>query len=240
MLLVDCVEMLLLGHAFVILLVFGSLLYRYGKRRNLERAFSLSFIGLLSVFVGTFLPMPTLFMLPLGPWLPENTNEKADAIVVLDAGLTPFGLPDGTSVDRIHQGVQLFLSGRAPLFLLTGSSRTGEVKGKRVSMAIARGLGIPDSKILLCGGVNTYEEAVNAKPLLEKYNAKTLLLVTSSHHIPRASAVFRHQGFTVIPYNIRSPEFKWLAVPSWRNWDNLRAVCHEYVGLLVYWFRGWI
>ena len=61
-------------------------------------------------------------------------------------------------------------------------------------------MGIPSSAILLEDqSRNTSENASFSAPLLRERNAQEILLVTSASHMPRAAALFKAQGFQVIP-----------------------------------------
>jgi uncharacterized SAM-binding protein YcdF (DUF218 family) len=55
----------------------------------------------------------------------------------------------------------------------------------------------------------TRENAVEARRLLDPLAARRILLVTSALHMPRAAALFRGQGFEVVP----APT-DWLVVES--------------------------
>jgi uncharacterized SAM-binding protein YcdF (DUF218 family) len=105
---------------------------------------------------------------------------------------------------------------------------------------VACGMGVPDSSILLTPGFNTYYEGLSTKERLTSSQVQKILLVTHAYHMPRAAAVFRKQGFSVIPHVVPSPKFRWTEVFSWGNIGRLQGLCHEYVGLLVYRMRGWI
>jgi uncharacterized SAM-binding protein YcdF (DUF218 family) len=105
---------------------------------------------------------------------------------------------------------------------------------------IARGLDVPDSCIVLAPGFNTYHEGLSARRRLDPARVRKVVLVTHVSHVPRAVAVFRKQGFTVIPHAVPAPRLSWTDGFSWSNIWRLQNVCHEYVGLLVYRMRGWI
>ena len=73
-----------------------------------------------------------------------------------------------------------------------------------------------------------------------------LLLVTSSMHMPRASAVFRAQGIDVIPapVDVQVTEsdtprvFYW--IPSAHALSATTSALKEYMGFLYYRLRGYI
>jgi len=94
--------------------------------------------------------------------------------------------------------------------------------------------------------LNTYENALETKQLLEKHGLNKVLLVTSSLHMPRALATFRSAGINAIP----SPtDFEaidheqWIILdwlPDAKALERATRVIKEYMGLAVYRWRGWI
>ena len=73
-----------------------------------------------------------------------------------------------------------------------------------------------------------------------------VLIVTHALHMPRAMGVFRKQAVNAIPAGAppqivvpNGPSFSfWL--PSMHVLSASRSVVKEYVGMLVYWLRGWL
>ncbi len=107
--------------------------------------------------------------------------------------------------------------------------------------------GIPEQAIILeARSYTTYENGVYTIQELKQREISRILLVTSALHMPRAMAVFRKQGITAIPAPSapqivvpNDPQFSFWQ-PSRRALAASRSIVKEYVGLLVYWLRGWI
>ena len=60
--------------------------------------------------------------------------------------------------------------------------------------------GVPSTAILIeTKSLNTYQNAINVKPILESHNINNVLLVTSAIHMPRALATFQSVGINAIP-----------------------------------------
>jgi len=114
-------------------------------------------------------------------------------------------------------------------------------------------LGVPASAILQeSRSRNTYENAVEARRLLEPAGANRILLVTSALHMPRAVASFRHQGFEVIP----APTDFWIVteeaqtragrlfrlatsvLPDAETLAYTTRALHEYFGIAMYKLEG--
>lgn len=90
---------------------------------------------------------------------------------------------------------------------------------------------------------STFENAVNSRAMLGAEAEKKWLLVTSAFHMPRAVAVFKAQGFDVVPWPVdyRAPPH-----PNWHvDFENglahlsvLTLGVHEWAGLGAYWMSG--
>ena len=94
--------------------------------------------------------------------------------------------------------------------------------------------------------LNTHQNAVNCKPILEELEEDKFLLITSSLHMRRAMACFQKQGIEVQPYSAmkmvgtRRWEIDYLLVPSIDNFSKWRALIHEWIGFLSYKVRGYV
>ena len=94
--------------------------------------------------------------------------------------------------------------------------------------------------------LNTYQNAVNCKPLLEGLGDENFLLITSSLHMRRAIACFDKQGINVQPYSamkmvgVRRWQIDYLLVPSINNFGKWSALIHEWIGFASYKVRGYV
>jgi uncharacterized SAM-binding protein YcdF (DUF218 family) len=189
---------------------------------------------------------------------------RADAIVVLGGGLRAGVAPRGgvelnEAGDRLLTGVRLFRAGRAPLLLLSGGRVSFTADDPTPPEAIsarqlALELGVPADRIRLSSQARTTaEEARDLASLGAAGGWRTVLLVTSALHMPRALATLRRgTGLTVVPIAcdyqlpLRSgmgsstigsvllsllPDAGALALSS--------QAIKEHLGLLVYRLRGW-
>ncbi len=109
--------------------------------------------------------------------------EKADAIMVLGAGIKPDGTPSDALRDRLLVGISLFQQQRADRILITGDDgefRRNEIKAMN-QFLVDRG--VPESSILIDGrGYRTYESCKNAASL----HLRRIDVVTQRFHIARA------------------------------------------------------
>ena len=141
---------------------------------------------------------------PLEP--PPPQGQSYDAIVVLGGGILDRGSLRPTvqltsySRDRTTCGVDLYQQRYASKLVLTGGDDTFFGAGPILAREMknwAQRLGVPPADILVEErSRTTYENATGVKALL---GPGSIVLVSSASHLPRATALFRKQGFTVTP-----------------------------------------
>jgi uncharacterized SAM-binding protein YcdF (DUF218 family) len=178
-----------------------------------------------------------------------------DAIVVLGGTLSPPASPAreanlSAAVDRLVYATKLYRLGKSPTILISGGNATSAETMDAESIhaaALLRDWGIPADAILTeTESVNTYENAVYTKLMLDQHNLKSVLLVTSALHMPRALATFESAGVQAIPaatdFESRLPAASgmeaWIAEPG--ALEGTSRALKEYFGRLVYRQRGWI
>lgn len=184
--------------------------------------------------------------------MPEDLPQ-AQAIVVLGGNTAnsrrnwfePYD-PD-TASPRVDTAAMLYKAGRAPHVVLSGAALEGNVSEAQMMANTLIQKGVPEEALILeARSLTTHQNAVYTRRTLDEYNFNRVLLVTSALHMPRAMAVFRKQGISAIA----APSWPQITVPqdpTFSFWQpNVRAltasrsIIKEYVGLLVYWIRGWI
>jgi uncharacterized SAM-binding protein YcdF (DUF218 family) len=187
--------------------------------------------------------------------VPAESLPTADVIVVLGGTLSPPATSGGDAnlsgaADRLVHAARLFKHGKAPVILVSGGH--GETGGANDAesvhaAALLTGWGIPASAILTeTESVNTYENAVYTKLMLDQHNLKTVLLVTSALHMPRALATFETAGVHTTPaatdFESSLPAASGLAaiVANPAALEGTTRVLKEYVGWIVYRQRNWI
>jgi len=194
--------------------------------------------------------------------LPPDTLPTADAIVVLGGAIRPPDAPRPwvdvmESGDRPIHGARLYLAGKAPKIIMSGGRIDWKDGGPPESsdMAeIAKALGVPDDAILEDPtSLNTYQNAVNVKQILEEEGLDSVLLVTSAIHMPRSLRIFEKQGIEAIaaPTDFRityssedgekTAEGRLLyALPDAGHLEYSTRALKEYIGMVVYRLRGWL
>lgn len=195
--------------------------------------------------------------------IPTGELPTAEAIVVLGGATRPQSPPRPwidllDEGDRIVHGAQLYTQGKAPLLIMSGGRIDWQDNSESESADMAKlaeALGVPSTAILQDPtSLNTYENAVNVKKILQDRGIKRVLLVTSAMHMPRSIAIFKKQGIEAIP----APTDFWISEQEIQtdrvtvqetilNWFPDSGSLHrftralkEYIGYGVYRLRGWL
>ena len=147
-------------------------------------------------------------------------DRDADGIVVLTGGTS-----------RVNDGLDLLAAHRGKRLLITG------VNTGTTTADIARE--IPNHKDLLARDVdldysalNTLGNATQARLWANDHGFRSLIVVTSAYHMPRALAELEHQlpHAALIPYPVLSDRLR--IEPWWSNSDTAKLVMSEYLKYL--------
>jgi uncharacterized SAM-binding protein YcdF (DUF218 family) len=147
-------------------------------------------------------------------------NRNADGIVVLTGGTS-----------RISDALELLAAGRGNRLLITGvnpGTTTGDIARQVVNY---------DHVLTCCvdldySALNTFGNAVEARHWAIEHGFRSLIVVTSSYHMPRALAELSHQlpDVSLIPYPVVSDRLR--IEPWWSNGATTRLVLSEYLKYL--------
>jgi uncharacterized SAM-binding protein YcdF (DUF218 family) len=198
-------------------------------------------------------------------YLPPTDIPVADVIVVLggatEAAVYPRPLVEiNEAGDRLLMGAWLYKQGKAAHVLLSGG-RVGVMRPEETNseaedmLVVMEMLGVPATAVILeTASRNTYENALYSHPLLEELGSQKILLVTSAAHMPRAAAIFAKQGINVTPiptdFAVTQQDWEYATRPNLLvqmgnflpTLENLEMTTHalkEYIGLVIYRWRGW-
>lgn len=214
---------------------------------------------LLSLLAGWFCSTPFgawALMYPLEaryPPTPVDEVPLGDVIVVLGGGVAPLpadgSAPDlWSGADRYWLGARLYRAGRAPVVLVSGGNAwSGRGTEARAMRALLTDLGVPgDAVELEERSRNTHENALLSARHPALAGDPEVLLVTSAFHMQRALLAFRREGVaavTPVATDHTHLGAEPLVIDLLPDADALATsarALHEYLGLLVYRFRGWI
>jgi uncharacterized SAM-binding protein YcdF (DUF218 family) len=194
---------------------------RGGGMMRLLKLLALVVAGLIGLFAAGF----GVFLLNV-PTEEVALRRNADGIVVLTGGAS-----------RIEDAVELLANGRGQRLLITGVHRlTSEREIKRLKPGYG--------KIFACcvdldrSALNTIGNATETRRWVNERGFKSIIVVTSNYHMPRAMAELRHQlpdivliAFPVVGEQLRA---------SWSNGPTLRLLFWEYVKYTVALGRMWL
>jgi uncharacterized SAM-binding protein YcdF (DUF218 family) len=148
-------------------------------------------------------------------------ERNADGIVVLTGGTW-----------RIGDALELLASDRGKRLLITG------VYPGTTTADIAREVVNYDRQLACCvdldySAQNTYGNAVQARRWALEHNFHSLIVVTSSYHMPRALAELAHQlpDVALIPFPVVPDRLR--VEPWWSNGATTRLVISEYLKYLA-------
>lgn len=119
--------------------------------------------------------------------------EKADLIAVLPA-----------AEERIQAGYEMARSGCAPNMTVVGVSEAELAETRRYQ-------GFPGEvkKIFTADSSSTFEDALNIKRVVERYGFHSVILVTSSYHMPRAYfllwVLLQGSGVDIYRHGVHTP-----------------------------------
>jgi uncharacterized SAM-binding protein YcdF (DUF218 family) len=224
--------------ALLIYLVFGFISTDYAANRLLR-------------FLEDRFPVPSVAAAP-----------KADMVFVLGGMSNTLAKVDAEpqftdGVDRLLMALELFRSGRASYFVLTGKSSLLDHKGPAESQDLRDYLvrhGIAADRILIeTESRNTAENFLAGLKLAKEHNLHSLFLVTSAFHMYRSMATldrvraehYAGEKFEVIPFpcDYRSDRIESgieAYVPSAHAMFKSSIALKEYMGLVGYAARGYI
>jgi uncharacterized SAM-binding protein YcdF (DUF218 family) len=111
---------------------------------------------------------------------------------------------------RVDHGIRLFMTGAAPLLLLSGGG-SGPVPEAEIMRRMALARGVSDAALLVePGSRDTVENAWETARLLRPLGGRKVLLVSDRAHLPRAALLFRLAGLRVAGWaGVPPPSVRW-------------------------------
>lgn len=134
-------------------------------------------------------------------WLRGHEHSAADAAAILVFGTTEDdGTPSAELTARLDHALALYRDGRAGYVAVTGSRRPGDAYTEAgVSATFLERHGVPRDRLIVGGGVDTWQNVESVAPELEARHLTTVLAVTDPFHEYRAMAICADQGLTPYP-----------------------------------------
>jgi uncharacterized SAM-binding protein YcdF (DUF218 family) len=242
---------------FTLLYIFSALTILNLWRRRRETRKRL--LWLSATFVAlTVLCLPISGHIAVGTleWQNPPLRERpadAQAIVVLSSYVFP---PDSlrtepeldeASLIRCLQAAAVYHQGPSCPVLVAGGKTDPDEPGPGCSevmrdFLVRLGVKEPDL-IVENNSRTTYENAVEARKLLDEKRLHKIILVTDATHMVRSARCFRKQGLEVVPCGCRyrASQLEGVAfmdfLPSLSGARGCERAAHEWLGLAWYWLR---
>jgi uncharacterized SAM-binding protein YcdF (DUF218 family) len=222
-----------------------SLDRRFGRVLITLGALGLFALMILPVQEWTLTPLEDRFSRPLPP-------AHVDGIIVLGGAIeavisTERGIPSlNASAERMTDFVALARRYPDAKLVFTGGDGT-VMPGVQPEAYFARELfgelGLPPERVMYEDkSRTTFENAVFSHDLARPAPGSVWLLITSASHMPRAVGVFRHVGWTIIPwptgYKTVHAVLPSVTEPFSTRMEDLDTAVHEWAGLLAYRLTG--
>lgn len=207
-------------------------LYRGSQRRALK------FIGACLVLY--FVLFKTSFIWFLAaPLKIAQEPQKAGAIVVFGGGVGETGSPGKSTLERAMYAVDLYNAGFAQKIIFSSGYYYTSNDAQNMRL-VALSLGVSGKDIILEERANsTYENVIFSKKILDQNKWGSILLVSSPYNMRRASMVFkRHSGVKVFYAPVKKSYF--YDREHGPRLEQFMAIMHEYLGIVYYWFKGYI
>jgi uncharacterized SAM-binding protein YcdF (DUF218 family) len=149
--------------------------------------------------------------------------------------------------ERLTGVFELLRDGRAKNVLISSAGAPGLPEDAGEVRVLARALehwGIDKSRIVLEDrSLNTYENALYSKKIVQERGWSSVLVVTSAFHMKRALGCFRKVGLAVdaFPVDYRTPAAlpELLSLPRTEALQRSSAALREATGRVVYRLRGY-
>ena len=122
-----------------------------------------------------------------------------DCILVLGAKVRPDGSMSNALRLRCERALQLFEQGAASYIIACGGVCDGPISEASVIRAFLTEKGVPAERILLEDqSVNTWENLINARKIMDAHGMHRAVLVTSDYHLTRALWMAKGQGLNAV------------------------------------------
>lgn len=119
----------------------------------------------------------------------------ADAILVLGASVYRSGAPSPILEDRLTTAIELYREGKSEKIIVSGDHGEDRNNEPKAMQRVLIGAGIPAENIFLDhAGFDTFDSVYRARDI---FQARSLLIVSQSFHLPRAVFIGKKLGLEV-------------------------------------------
>lgn len=184
----------------------------------------------------------------------ETVDQDAEAIVVLSGAVHgvdpvhPHPELGANTIERCLHAAKLHKAAPDKPILISGGPSDGE--GSPIAAIVMREFlirqGVNERNMILEDrSMTTHENAVESARILRERGIRRITLVTSATHMKRSVATFEKQGLLVTPsacgHIANGYGFVWTDLfPDATSAYQVEICSHEWLGIAVYRFRGWL
>ena len=207
--------------------------YKTTRRRIIKAA--------LFFLAGYFLLFSTPLLWFLAkPLRIQDKPQRADAIVVLGGGVGETGSPGKSTIERARYAVELYKKGFASSIIFSSGYTYVHNDADNMKM-FAVSMGVDGFDVILEKRAgSTYENVIFSKSILDKKGFDSILLVSSPYNMRRASLVFDKYGKDVKVLYMPVPKSQFYDRSKGVRFKHIKAIAHEYLGIVYYFFKNYI
>ncbi len=213
-----------------------------------QRRIALCFIGAaVFLYLSSISLISDSLMRPLENkyHLPAEIN--GDVLILLGGGatldtpnLSAKGHLSPIAANRLLTCVQLYHRLQLPIIVTGGQVYKTTGREALIARKILLDLEVPNDKIIIeADSLNTTQNALNVKQILNQRRFRQPILITSAFHLPRAVRQFQKVEIDVIPFpadyhgNVSFRFSSRQLIPSAAALNEVSLALKEYLGLLV-------
>ena len=186
-----------------------------------------------------------LFHTPAIWWMAEplrvaEAPHPCDAIVAFAGGVGESGQAGQGYEERVEYAVSLYRQGYAPVLFFSSGFHYAFAEAQLMK-TLAVSLRVPPAAIILEElASNTHDNVRFSAAFLRSRGYRSALVVSSPYNMRRATLVWRKEApdiaatWVPIPYSHFFGDHRRVAL------KHLLAILHEYLGILYYWWKGWV
>ncbi|MDP8230811.1 MAG: ElyC/SanA/YdcF family protein [Candidatus Gorgyraea atricola] len=169
----------------------------------------------------------------------SDAPRKADTILVFGGGVGETGGPGRSTIERARYAAELYLKGYSGKIIFS-SGYTYIYNDAENMRLMAVSMGVDERDIILEQKANsTYENVIFSKEILDKNNWHSVLLVSSPYNMRRADLVFDKHAGGVNMFCVPVEKSQFYDRTFGIKVGQIRAIVHEYIGIIYYLLRGY-
>ncbi|MDI1481252.1 YdcF family protein [Polyangium sp. y55x31] len=179
-----------------------------------------------AVTVASFVAMPLLLMITLGP---TRYERRADCAIVFGARVWDDGTPSLALSDRVDEAIRLYQQGLVGALVMSGAvDDHNGFSEPEVMRSRAVAAGVPkDAVILDEAGITSSWTARNGALLMRRHGFSRAIAVTHYYHEPRVKMLFERAGVAV--YTVPARMSRRLLKEPWFITREVLAYWHSFL-----------